>query len=739
MDARKLAAWTRDALRHHKAGRLDKARPLYEHVLRHAPGDARALHGLGVLLQNDEPARAVELLRAANLARPSSAVYQNNLGNALRSLGRRDEAEAAYQEALRLDPGYALAWYNLGALELDAGRSDAARDAFETALRKDPGLAAATLALSGLLARRGHPADAEALLRKALTAAPQHPDLLYELGSLLRREGRLDDAIAIHERSVAAAPGRSSLYNDLGALYQLRGSVEPALACFERATLLDPDSGEAHFNQGKLLDDLGRSEEARAAFTRARECAPQLAAEIGCHLAVLARRLCEWQGEVERTAALVAQIEALLRADEARGLPALALQALPVPGELRLRVARHLARGLERQTEAARARCAFRHVSRSDPARLRIGYVSPDFRTHAVGTLVHDLFRHHDRNAVTVHAYSLVRVDDFFQRQVRAGVDVFSDVSRESPETIARRIHADGIDVLVDLAGYTTFSRSAIFALRPAPVQAHWLGYLDTQGADFLPYVLADDVVIPEQQSAHWSETIVALPRGFGLVSPLPIAEPPSRAELGLPEGAFVFCCMNGLHKLDAETFAVWMRILARAPGSVLWLHDEGSEIARSNLAREASARGVDPERLRFAARAPLPQYLARYRAADLFLDTFAYNGGATAAGALRAGLPVLSMPGDRFLRRMGASLCASAGIPEAICEDASAYEERAVAWATRPEELAGVRRRLREAHAFAPLFDPRGFARQLEAAYRAIWRHHVEASAARRIRVESR
>jgi len=738
MDVRKLAAFTRDALRHHKAGRLDKARPLYEQVLSHAPGDARALHGLGVLLQGDEPARAVELLRAANLARPGVAVYQNNLGNALRSLGRRDEAEAAYREALRLDPGYALAWYNLGAFELEAGRGDAAQDAFESALREAPGLAAAAVALAGLLARNGHPAEAEAHLRQALAGAPEHPDLLYELGSLLRHEGRPGDAIAVHERAVAAAPGRASAYNDLGALSQLGGRVEPALACFERAIELDPASGEAHFNRGKLLDDLGRSEEARAAFQSAQQRAPQLAAEISCHLAVLARRLCEWTGEAERTAALVAQIEALLRADEARGLPALALQALSVPGELRLRVARHLARGLEQQTAAARARCAFRHVPRRDPARLRIGYVSPDFRNHAVGTLVHDLFRHHDRSAVTVHAYSLVHVDDVFQRQVRAGVDVFSDVSQESPETIARRIHADGIDVLVDLAGYTTFSRSAIFALCPAPVQAHWLGYLDTQGADFLPYVLADDLVIPEGQTADWSETIVALPRGFALASPLPIAEPPSRAELGLPDAGFVFCCMNGLHKLDAETFEVWMRILARVPGSVLWLADERCETARGNLAREAAVRGVDPARLRFAARAPLPQYLARYRVVDLFLDTFAYNGGATAAGALQAGLPVLSLPGDRFLRRMGASLCTSAGIPEAICPDARAYEERAVAWASQPEELARVRQRLEEAHAYAPLFDPRGFAHQLEAAYRAIWRHHEEGSATRRILVES-
>jgi predicted O-linked N-acetylglucosamine transferase (SPINDLY family) len=670
MNARTLAAWTQEALRHHRAGRNEQARPLYERVLQHAPDEPRALNGLGLLLQDLDPLRALELLRAAIRARPDSAIYHNNLANVLRARGQHAEAEAAYRESLRLDPRYANAWYNLSVL--------------------------------------------------------------------LRSEGRLDDAITCLEHAVAAEPGRAASYNDLGALYQLRGRVEPALACFERACELEPGLGEAHFNQGKLLEDLCRFEESASALEAARRLAPGLATEAACHLAVVRRHLCDWQDEARRTAALVAEIEAFLRERPGRGLPPLTLNVMEVPAPLRLAVARHVAHGLEQQTAAARARCAFRHArARPEPARLRIGYVSPDFRQHAVGTLIHDLFRHHDRGAVAVHAYALVSVDDAFSRSVRRGVDVFADVSRETPEAIARRIHADGIDVLIDLAGYTTYSRSEIFALRPAPVQAHWLGYLDTLGADCLPYVLADDDVIPEAMTADWSETVVALPRGFACASPLPIGETPTRAELGLPEGAFVFCCMNGLHKLDAACFEVWMRILARVPQSVLWLHDEGSERARANLARAAAARGVDPARLRFAPRAPLPQYLARYRVADLFLDTFAYNGGATAAGALRAELPVLTLPGDRFLRRMGASLCRAAGIPEAICESARDYEERAVAWASAPEELARVRARLVEGHTSAPLFDLRGFARQLESAYLAIWRHGGQGSTERRIRVE--
>jgi len=665
---------TRAALARHRAGRIDEARALYEAVLAEAPGYAPALNGLGVLLHGaGDHGRAAALLREAVAQRPGSARYRHNLGNALRALGHAGEAEAAYREALRLNPTHVRAAGNLGAL--------------------------------------------------------------------LRGLGRIDDAIACHRRVVALQPGSAGAVNDLGALYVLRGRVDDALACFDRALGLDAGMGEAHFNRGKLLADLSRYEEARAALEASIPLAPHLATEAACHLAVVRRHLCDWEDEPARTEELCARIAETLRTQPQRGLPPLTLNVVPVPAALRLAVARHLGRGIERETRLARERCAFRHAARRDGERLRIGYVSPDFRTHAVGSLIHDVFRHHDRDAVAVHAYSLVDLDDPYQRSVRAGVDVFADVSRDSHEATARRIHADGIDVLVDLAGYTTHSRSAVFALRPAPVQVHWLGYLDTMGADFLPYILADAQVIPAAAAADFSETVVRLPHGFAVASAPPadvsIGEPPSRSALGLPEDAFVFCCMNGLHKLDAATFDAWMRILSRVPRGVLWLPDEGSPLARRNLARAAAARGIDPARLRFAARVPLADYLARYRRADLFLDTFAYNAGATAAGALRAGLPVLTKPGASFMSRMGASLCTAAGIPEMACADGHSYEERAVALATQPGALGEVRRRLADAGGTAPLFDPRGCARQLEEAYRAIWKHHRDGTGARCIDVE--
>lgn len=668
----RLVARARAALADHRAGRLAEAGAGYESILAEAPQYAPALNGLGLTrLATGEPDRARTLLAEAVALRPDSARYRYNLGNALDALGQTGAAAAAYRQALRLDPAHVRA------------------------------------------ARR--------------------------LGALLRRHGRIDAAIACLRRVVALTPDDASAHNDLGSLYMLRGLGELALACFGRALDLDPSLGEARFNRGKLRAETSPDDAARADLEAASALVPRLATEAACHLAVLHRHFCDWEGEPARVAALCARIEKTMGEDPRRGLPPLTLNVVPVPAALRLAVARHLGRGVERETQALRERCAFRHTARRDTERLRIGYVSPDFRTHAVGTMIHDLFRHHDRDAGTVHAYSLVELDDPYQRSVRAGVDAFADVSRESHAAIARRIHADGIDVLVDLAGYTTHSRTAIFALRPAPVQMHWLGYLDSMGADFLPYILADARVIPPGSEDEFSETVVRLPHGFAL-APAPPAEAtpgtaPSRDELGLPDDAFVFCCMNGLHKLDAECFAAWMRILARTPGSVLWL-PAGAPTARANLERAAATQGVDPARLHFSPRVPLAAYLARYRCADLFLDTFAYNAGATAAGALRMGLPLLTKPGTSFMSRMGASLCAAAGIPEMVCADIDAYEERAVALAMQPGKLDAVRRQLAEARDTAPLFDAPRFARQLEAAYRTVWKHHHDVSGSRCIDV---
>ena len=724
---KQLSEWFRSARAHHKAGRLAEAKEAYRRVLAHVPGHPGATHLLGVVAhQEGAHEEAVTLIREAIRRKPGAASFHNNLGNALAALERPEEAEAAYREAIRLRPDYAGALYNLGNLYRRKGAREAAERLLRAALRSDPGNLEAALALAGLMLDEGRYPEADALYRELSRRHPRSALVPYERGNLLRLQGRNEEAVESYRAAIRLDPDMAAAYNNLGAVLQLRGEVDAAVAVIRRALTLRPGSAEAHFNLAQLYEGQNRLDEAAASYERALALEPDFGGQVYFHLGYLRRKLCDWTDYDARLAELMRRTEAHIRENDRVGLPPLTLNVFSVPVALRAEVARHQARLIDRRTAELRKECAFVHT-RERPERLRIGYVSPDFRKHAVGSLIHRMFEHHDRDAFEVFAYALVHVDDDFNRAVRAGVDVYANCSRLSYAQTARRIHADGIHLLIDLAGYTTYSRTPIFALRPAPVQAHYLGYLDTMGAAFLPYMIADRYVVTGETAAAYDEALVYLPDTFAVASPLPVSDKPmTRAQFGVPEDAFVFCCFNSLHKLDPACFDVWMRILRRVPEGVLWLYGSGNETTRGNLRREAEARGVDPKRLIFAGKLPLDEHLARYRLADLFLDTFAYNAGATAVGAMWAGLPVLTMPGRTFFSRMGGSLCRAAGLPEAVCATEAEYEERAVALAADPAALADLRRKVAERRAEAPLFDTARFVRRLEAAYRRMWEDYV-------------
>ena len=339
---------------------------------------------------------------------------------------------------------------------------------------------------------------------------------------------------------------------------------------------------------------------------------------------------------------------------------------------------------------------------------------------------------YHRRPEFEIFAYSLTPVQDEWTEHVRQGCDHFLEVSQQAPLVIAQRIHADGIHILVDLAGYTSHSSTLILALRPAPVQLHYLGYPGTLGADFIPYLLADRHLIPESAVAQYSEQVITLPHAWA-TTPMTIADPfLSRSDYGLPEHGMVYCCFNGIYKIEPEIFALWMEILKQVPESILWLLDGKNAGSNQRLRQSAHHAGIDPDRLVFAAKQPHAEYLARYRLADLFLDTLVYNAGATAVGALAAGLPILTCPGQHYAARMGASLCQAVGMPELICDSPVAYVREAVALGRSPQRLAALKSRLAAAVDTAPLFQPQVLVATLEDAYRRLWRDHREIAASR-------
>lgn len=523
--------------------------------------------------------------------------------------------------------------------------------------------------------------------RKALAADASHAGAASNLGALLLEDGREDEALALLAHAVDLAPQDPSAHVNLANGLVRASRLDEGAAHFREALRLDPSHAPARRHVLKLLLDLCDWEAAGVETDRL---------------------LADWRHAPDGAAAgLVAPFTTLF---------------LPLPAAFRLEVARRFA--------AQIAATAGRH-ERPRPAsagdrRLRVGYVSADFMNHATVQLAVGLFEQHDRERFEVHAYSFGPDDgsDYRLRTV-AAFEHFADVRGEPARAIAERIARDRIQILVDVNGYTTACRPGIFALRPAPLQLGFLGYPGTTGAPWIDYVVADRTVLPEADFASFDERAVWLPGSYQpnddrrAIAQVTFAP----ADCGLPDGVFVFCAFNQHAKIGAAVFGAWLRILQAVPGSVLWLLAGPGE---PRLRAAAAAGGVDPARLVFAPRMPVGKHLARHRLAGLFLDTDLYNAHTTAADALWAGVPVLTLRGASFAGRVAESLLRAVGLPELVADDLAEYERRAVSLARAPELLADLRARLEQNRGTAPLFDTRRFARGLEAAFETVWAHHV-------------
>jgi protein O-GlcNAc transferase len=360
--------------------------------------------------------------------------------------------------------------------------------------------------------------------------------------------------------------------------------------------------------------------------------------------------------------------------------------------------------------------------------RLRIAYLANSFRDHPIAQLMLGLYRRHDREKFHVSAYSYGADDGSrHRRRIAAEVDRFTDIAGLGDAAAAARIRADGIDILIDLNGYIEGARLAVAALRPAPIQIAYLGYPGTTGARFFDYILADRIVAPAEHAAHFAEAACRLPYCYlATDGEQPIATGPlSRADCGLPEDGFVFCSFNQSYKIDAATFTLWMRLLGRVRGSVLWLL-RPNPAAERNLRAAAIAAGIGPARLIFAERLPKDRHLQRLGLADLALDTRIYNGHVSSVDALWAGVPLVAMRGRHFAARVAASLLEAIGLPELIAGDLAGYESFAIALAADRPRLAALRARLADRRENSPLFDTTRFTRDLERALAEIWRRHL-------------
>lgn len=615
-----------------------------------------------------------------------------------------------------LHPANAMLPTLAGAAYAAMGDEPAAEDAFGRALALDPASVDAHYNLAILLHRQGAAAQAEQSYRTVIALHPAHVQAANNLAVLLKDTGRAAEAVAACAAALAHMPGfRDAHVNQGNALTDL-GRFAEALTAYDRALKIDPACSEAHANRGNALQELGLLEPAVAAFDAALACdaANQPALLRKLHIEA---RLCDWNN-LRRTGAGLAELG--LSGAPVHPLGMLSLE--DAPERHRARAERFVAANFG--WAAPRVALPAPRDARGNPARrIRIGYFSADFKEHPVAQLIVGVLAAHDRARFEVFAYALSPAPaDTMRERIAASVDHFRDVAWLADGEAAALVHADELDLAVDLTGHTRQSRTGLFARRLAPVQIAHLGYPGTMGAPFIDYLVADRCVIPPEMRAHFTEKLLVLPHSFQpnddtrAVSDKPM----TRAEFGLPESGFVFCAFNAAYKITPAEWTVWMELLRAAPDSVLWLADPG-ERARANLKREAAALGVAADRLVFTSRVADPaEHIARHRLADLFLDTFAYNAHTTASDALWGGLPVLTMAGRSFAARVAASLLQAAGLAELITESRDDYAALALALARDPVRLGKLRARLEQNRRTCPLFDTARYTRDLESAFSA-------------------
>jgi predicted O-linked N-acetylglucosamine transferase (SPINDLY family) len=710
------------AVEAHQAGRLEDAEKLYRRILLKRPREALAAQNLGALLYDrGELDEAAKLIRRGLSIEPRSPEAHNNLGNVLRDQGKLEEAEAAYRKAIRLQPS-AAAYNNLGNIMRARGEFAEAIACYEDAARVQPDYLHSYYHLGMVYRQAGRLAEAIAIQEKALAINPRFPQLLMHLGICLVDMGRYAEAIARYREALAVAPQYVEVWSNLGNALKLAQDFAGAETAYREALRLRPDFVDAMNNLGTLLSETARRREAIALFEQVTVIAPEHTGAWG-KLSFEKRHICDWQ-DFDNT---VDGIPRRLVREGPTRVSAFSLITLNSTPEEQLINARGYAAQVGRSTVSLPS-----HPPPRRRERIRVGYLSADFHPHATAYLMAELFERHDRSRFDVTGYSIGPDSDTdVRRRLVAGFDRFVDLRLLPHDESARRIHADDIDILVDLKGYTQNARPEIMASRPAPIQVNYLGYPGTMGAPFIDYIIADRFLIPPEQHAFYDEKVVALPHSYQPndtkrpISTLPL----TRAHFGLPDQGFVFCSFNNPYKLTPRVFDIWMRLLAQVPGSVLWQLQVEPEAAE-NLRREAQARGVDPARLVFAQPLAQPGHLARQALADLFLDTLPVNAHTTASDALWAGLPVLTCAGTTFIGRVAGSLLTAVGLPELITASLEDYEALALALARDPARLAALRQRLAANRLTSPLFDIARFSRNLEAAYTQMYERRLAGEA---------
>ncbi|MBE9006264.1 TIGR03032 family protein [Fortiea sp. LEGE XX443] len=662
---------------------------------------------------------------------------------ALQKQGKIKEAIAQYEQLISQYPHYANAWHQLGIIKERQGKTEEAILAYKKVIEINPHHAQAHNNLGILRVGEKDLVEAIKCFKSAIESKPDYAFAHNNLGLVWQMQGKLPQAATKFREALQINPEYADAYVNVGVILEAQNNLEGAIACFRSAIQYKPNYIKALNRLGVVLTMLamfgkGEVNEPKRIFERILEMQPG-SAEAFTHLFYLKEMTCDWRSRQDDLTKIWEQTIQELATGKQTTLDPFNSLNKPWDRKLLLQLAKTHGNAISQQYEQLRQTLNFQH-SRSLDGRLRIGYLSSDFRAHAMSHLITGIFREHNRDNFEIFAYSSGEDDHSeYRHYIAKKCENFKDVASLSIEETAHLIYDDRIHILIDLNGHTSGSRTPVLALNPAPIQVHLMGTPGTIGTNFIDYIICDSIVTPPEFADGFSENIVRLPHSYFFNDKQQVisSHPVQRSQYNLPDASFVFCCFNNHYKIEPTIFDVWMKILANVPGSVLWLIAR-SPINAANLRREAQARGINGDRLIFAQHESKAEHLARHQLADLFLDTLYYNAHTGTCDALWAGVPVITCPGETFPSRVAASMLMAIGLPELVTNSLKGYERLAINLANHPEKLRQIKQKLAQNRTTYPLFDTPLYTRNLEQAYHTMWEIYASGQRAKAITINA-
>ena len=630
--------------------------------------------------------------------------------------GKLEQAETLYEKILKRDPSFIKAYNNLGIVYRMQGKLALAKQYYSKTIELDPNYFQGYGNLGNIFKMELRFDEAEKAYRKALELSPGFADAHNNLGAILQILGRLEEAAQSYENAIKINPKYMDAYGNLGGVLLLMGKIDQAEVCL-RAVENNPNMYESIYNLGNLMKEKGNLKEAITLYKKVLKQKPDYSDALN-GLVDCFKQLCEWREGEKIYSILNTLTEEELKKDGRTGeTPYTSISRSDDPVR-NLKIAKAWSSNIGKKMSSNPG--FYFDRLRKTHSKIRIGYLSKDFTDHPIGHIIKTMFASHDKRRFEIYCFSFGgSSNDRFRKKIEKNVKHFVDISSMSYLDAARRIHAEEIDILIDLMGHTSANRLEIFASRPSPVQISYLGFPGSIGADFIDYQIVDRFLVPKGMERYYTERLIYMPDCYQINdSEQQVSRKKfKRSDFGLPKNAFVFCSFNRLFKITPGIFNSWMKILKMVPNSVLWLQS-GDLIAQDNLRDEAKKRGINPKRLIFSSMIPLEEHLKRLTLSDLMLDTHVYSGGATTSHSLRMGIPLITLSGKTYLSRMSASLLKAVEMEELIASSFEEYEKIAIDIAKNPKKLKTLKRKLEKNVSKSKLFNTKEFIKILEFSY---------------------